>query len=67
MIYQQPSPDGPLRQIRRQLCSETLTHALANCAEAYAKYQNDPEFMAEFNYELAHFVGRPRPCTTPSA
>jgi tryptophan synthase beta chain len=28
---------------------------------AYAKYQNDPAFLAEFNYELAHFVGRPSP------
>jgi len=29
--------------------------------EAYAKYQNDPEFIAEFQSELAHYVGRPSP------
>eukprot|EP01034_Spumella_vulgaris_P030621 gene30621-37865_t len=28
---------------------------------AYARYQNDPEFLAEFHYELKHFVGRPSP------
>src|SRR5690606_15349267 len=25
------------------------------------KYQHDPEFLAEFRHELAHFVGRPSP------
>jgi tryptophan synthase beta chain len=41
--------------------SETLTHAIDELRDAYAKYQNDPEFQAEFRYELKHFVGRPSP------
>jgi tryptophan synthase beta chain len=28
---------------------------------AYEKYRYDPEFIAEFEYELKHFVGRPTP------
>ena len=41
--------------------SETLTHALTELREAYAKYQNDPEFIAEFQSELsaAVLVGSP--------
>ena len=41
--------------------SETLTYAIAELTEAYAKYQHDPAFMAEFESELAHYVGRPSP------
>jgi tryptophan synthase beta chain len=28
---------------------------------SYEKYRNDPDFVAEFEYELKHFVGRPTP------
>lgn len=41
--------------------SETLTHAIDELKEAYAQYQHDPAFLAEFASELAHFVGRPSP------
>jgi len=41
--------------------SETLIQALDQLKAAYARYQNDPEFLAEFNYELKHYVGRPSP------
>ena len=41
--------------------AETLIHALAELEAAYAKYREDPEFVAEFRHELAHFVGRPSP------
>eukprot|EP01041_Mallomonas_annulata_P016398 gene16398-34242_t len=37
------------------------TLPMAELKAAYAKYQHDPAFMAEFKYELAHFVGRPSP------
>jgi tryptophan synthase beta chain len=29
--------------------------------EQYARYQHDPDFIAEFEDELAHYVGRPSP------
>ena len=41
--------------------AETLIHALDELREAYARYQRDPEFVAEFEYELKHYVGRPSP------
>ena len=36
-------------------------HALDELKAAYDKYRADPEFQAEFQHELAHFVGRPSP------
>jgi tryptophan synthase beta chain len=45
--------------------SETLTHAIEELKLAYAKYQHDDEFLAEFHSELKHFVGRPSPFTMP--
>ena len=41
--------------------AETLVHALHELEAAYARYRDDPEFVAEFNAELKHFVGRPSP------
>jgi len=41
--------------------AETLVHALEELKAAYARYRDDPEFLAEFRYELEHFVGRPSP------
>ncbi len=41
--------------------AETLIEALDELREMYARYRNDPEFLAEFEYDLKHFVGRPSP------
>jgi tryptophan synthase beta chain len=41
--------------------AETLIEALAELRLAYEKYRSDPEFMAEFRYDLKHYVGRPSP------
>ncbi|OWQ90172.1 tryptophan synthase subunit beta [Roseateles terrae] len=41
--------------------AETLIHALDELNAAYEKYSKDPEFIREYQYELAHFVGRPSP------
>ena len=59
--YQQPDSSGHFGRYGGSFASETLTFALKELREAYARYQNDPAFVAEFNYELAHFVGRPTP------
>jgi len=59
--YQQPDPSGHFGPYGGSFVSETLTHALAELRAAYARYQHDPEFLREFHYELAHFVGRPSP------
>ena len=41
--------------------AETLIHALDELRDQYARYRNDPEFVAEFERELKHYVGRPSP------
>jgi tryptophan synthase beta chain len=59
--YQQPDASGHFGVYGGTFTSETLTHAIRELKEAYAKYQHDPAFIEEFRYELAHFVGRPSP------
>ena len=59
--YHQPDASGHFGIYGGSFVSETLTHAINELREAYARYQNDPEFLAEFKRELAHFVGRPSP------
>lgn len=59
--YQQPDATGHFGKYGGSFVSETLTHAIEELREAYARYQADPEFLAEFAYELKHFVGRPSP------
>ncbi len=41
--------------------AETLMEPVSELREAYKHYQSDPEFQAEFEWEMKHFVGRPNP------
>ncbi|MDD2809450.1 tryptophan synthase subunit beta [Rhodoferax sp.] len=59
--YQQPDLRGHFGIYGGSFASETLTHAINELKDAYAKYQFDPAFIAEFDYEMVHFVGRPSP------
>ncbi|MEO5797751.1 MAG: tryptophan synthase subunit beta [Rhodoferax sp.] len=59
--YQQPDVSGHFGIYGGSFVSETLTHAIEELKDAYAQYQFDPAFLAEFESELAHFVGRPSP------
>ena len=59
--YQQPDPTGHFGRYGGSFISETLTHAVSELKAAYAQYQHDPAFVAEFENELATFVGRPSP------
>jgi tryptophan synthase beta chain len=59
--YHQPDASGHFGKYGGSFVSETLTHAINELKDAYARYQHDPAFLAEFQYELAHFVGRPSP------
>jgi tryptophan synthase beta chain len=59
--YNFPDQAGHFGKYGGNFVSETLSFAIEELKEAYAHYQNDPEFIREFNYELAHFVGRPSP------
>jgi len=59
--YQQPDARGHFGPYGGTFVAETLIHALDELKAAYAHYRNDPEFVAEYRSELAHFVGRPSP------
>ncbi|MCA1854843.1 tryptophan synthase subunit beta [Massilia oculi] len=59
--YQLPDGSGHFGPYGGSFVAETLSHALAELNEAYARYSQDPAFLEEFRYELAHFVGRPSP------
>ena len=59
--YQQPDASGHFGRYGGSFVSETLTYAINELKDAYAKYQHDADFLAEFKYELAHYVGRPSP------
>ncbi|WP_031218344.1 MULTISPECIES: tryptophan synthase subunit beta [unclassified Halomonas] len=41
--------------------SETLSFALDELEKTYLSLRDDPAFQAEFDYDLAHYVGRPSP------
>jgi tryptophan synthase beta chain len=59
--YNLPDARGHFGPYGGSFVSETLTHALTQLKESYAHFRNDPAFLAEFDDELKHFVGRPSP------
>ncbi|MEW6695517.1 MAG: tryptophan synthase subunit beta [Pseudomonadota bacterium] len=59
--YAYPDAQGHFGPYGGSFVSETLTHAIAELRAAYERYRQDPAFLREFRYELAHFVGRPSP------
>jgi tryptophan synthase beta chain len=59
--YDLPDARGHFGRYGGVFVAETLIHALDELKAEYARYQNDPEFLAEFAYELKHYVGRPSP------
>ncbi|MBT8543737.1 tryptophan synthase subunit beta [Polynucleobacter paneuropaeus] len=60
-MYDKPDARGHFGPYGGVFVSETLMFALDELKAAYAQYQNDPQFLAEFHSELKHFVGRPSP------
>lgn len=60
-MYDFPDNRGHFGPYGGVFVSETLMFALEELKQVYAKYQHDPEFLAEFQKELKHFVGRPTP------
>ncbi len=59
--YDLPDAAGHFGPYGGIFVSETLMHALDELKIAYAECRADPAFMAEFEYELKHYVGRPSP------
>src|SRR5712671_2395732 len=56
-----PDGQGHFGRYGGVFVAETLVHALDELKRAYEACRKDPEFVAEFEYELKHYVGRPSP------
>jgi len=59
--HQQPDPSGHFGRYGGRFVAETLIGPLEELAAAYDAARMDPEFIAEFERDLAHYVGRPSP------
>jgi tryptophan synthase beta chain len=59
--YDFPDAKGHFGPYGGVFVAETLMQAIEELRLEYERFRNDPEFLAEFHYELKHFVGRPTP------
>ena len=60
-VYDLPNKVGHFGPYGGIFVSETLIDALEELKSAYARFKDDPAFLAEYAYELKHYVGRPSP------
>ena len=60
-MYDLPDARGHFGPYGGVFVAETLSQALDELRLAYERCGKDPAFMAEFHYELKHYVGRPSP------
>ena len=60
-MYDLPDARGHFGPYGGTFVAETLVQALDQLKAAYGRFRNDPDFQAEFAYELKHYVGRPSP------
>ncbi|MCK4742781.1 MAG: tryptophan synthase subunit beta [Sulfuriflexus sp.] len=56
-----PDERGHFGPYGGRFVSETLMAAIEELTEAYEIAIKDPEFLAEFDHDLQHYVGRPSP------
>lgn len=56
-----PDESGHFGIYGGRFVAETLMPPLEELNEAYLKYMQDPEFLAELDADLANYVGRPSP------
>lgn len=56
-----PDERGRFGRYGGRFVSETLISALDELQAAYQQLKDDPAFQAEFDSDLAHYVGRPSP------
>jgi len=59
--YHYPDSHGHFGPYGGIFVGETLMPALEELSRKYAELKVDPAFWAEFDYDLAHYVGRPSP------
>ena len=60
-VTQLPTKSGHFGPYGGRFVSETLMAALDDLSELYERLSQDPEFQAEYDHDLAHYVGRPSP------
>jgi tryptophan synthase beta chain len=60
-MYDLPDARGHFGPYGGVFVAETLIRALDELREQYARFRSDPAFIAEFEHELKHYVGRPSP------
>ena len=58
-MYDLPDQSGHFGPYGGIFMAETLMTAVEELRQQYLRYRDDPEFKAEFAYELKHYVGRP--------
>ncbi len=61
LIDSLPDENGHFGVYGGRFVAETLMEALEELQSVYDKMKNDAEFQAEFDADLAHYVGRPSP------
>ncbi|HRK57337.1 MAG TPA: tryptophan synthase subunit beta, partial [Burkholderiaceae bacterium] len=59
--YSWPDARGHFGPYGGVFVAETLMNALGELEQAYARYRQDPAFLAQLHDELEHYVGRPSP------
>lgn len=60
-VTQLPNETGHFGQYGGRFVSETLMSALDDLTELYERLSKDQAFQAEYDKDLAHYVGRPSP------
>ena len=61
MLSQLPDDKGHFGPYGGRFVSETLMSSLLDLESKYNALKNDPDFIAEFDKDLANYVGRPSP------
>ncbi|WP_028079004.1 tryptophan synthase subunit beta [Solimonas soli] len=61
MSYDYPDKKGHFGPYGGQFVAETLMEPLRQLEAAYLRLKDDPAFIAEFDRDLADYVGRPSP------
>jgi tryptophan synthase beta chain len=59
--YDLPDQRGHFGPYGGVFVAETLMLPIQELTEAYYRYIKDPDFVAELDYDLKHYVGRPSP------
>ncbi len=60
-MYNMPDEKGHFGPYGGVFVAETLMPAITELNEAYQRYIQDPEFIAELDQDLKYYVGRPSP------